>query len=63
MKWLSLLGKIDGGVAAAAAGWGLYDSSHTALALAIAGVAGGIGMALNALSSFLGGGPVAPVKP
>lgn len=54
------LGKIDGGIAAAAAGWGLYDQQHATLALAIAGVAGGVGMVLNAISHYAGGGDVAP---
>jgi hypothetical protein len=55
MKYLTILGKLDGGIAAAAASWGLYDPKHMTLALAVAGIAGGIGMILNAVSHAIGG--------
>lgn len=57
---LELLGKIDGGIAAAAASWGAYDKAHMATALAIAGIAGGLGIVLNAISHAMGGQDVAP---
>jgi hypothetical protein len=58
---LTILGKLDGGIAAVAASWGLYDPNHMKIALSIAGIAGGIGMTLNTISHALGGGDV--VKP
>jgi hypothetical protein len=60
---LTILGKIDGGIAAAAASWGLYDPDHIKIAICIAGVAGGIGMILNAISHAFGGGNVEKVVP
>jgi hypothetical protein len=62
MNILTILGKLDGGIAAAAASYGLYDPAHAKIALCVAGIAGGIGMILNAISHELGGGDVAKVK-
>ena len=63
MKILKFLGDIDGGIAAAAAAWGGFDHAHLGLALAIAGVAGGVGMILNTISRATGGGDVVKVAP
>jgi hypothetical protein len=59
---LSILGKIDGGIAAAAASYGLYNPSQMKLALCVAGITGGIGMILNSISHAFGGGDVETVK-
>jgi len=63
MNILTILGKIDGGIAAVAALWGTQNPKYTTIALAIAGIAGGLGVVLNALSHALGGGDVASVEP
>jgi hypothetical protein len=62
MNWLTLLGKIDGGIAALAAVYGTQvDPTHLKVALLVGGVAGGVGVVLNVISHYLGGGDVAPV--
>jgi hypothetical protein len=58
MNWLTLLGKIDGALAAAAGAAALYDPPHAPLYAVISGVAGGVGVILNVVSHFLGGSDV-----
>jgi hypothetical protein len=62
IKALKFLGDIDGGIAAAAAAWGGFDRNHMGIALAVAGIAGGVGMILNAISRASGGTDVVDVK-
>lgn len=52
--WLALAGKVDGGIAAAAAVWGQQDPKHLGVALLIAGIAGGIGTILTVVSRYVG---------
>lgn len=60
---LKLLGDIDGGLAAALGGFAVADSAHAKLYIAGVIVVGGIGMVLNGVSRYLGGGDVVTVKP
>ena len=59
--WLQALGKVDGGIAALAASWSLYDPAHVKVAILVAGIAGGLGMILNGISRFVGGQDVVNV--
>jgi len=59
-KWLNLLGELDGAIMSAAAAYSVYDPSHVKAALLVAGGAGALGVALNALAKFLGLPDVAP---
>jgi hypothetical protein len=63
MKYLTLLGKLDGAITAAAASYALYDPAHVKYALVTAGVAAALGYGLNAVAHFLGGADVVAVKP
>jgi hypothetical protein len=63
MNWLTLLGKIDGGIAALAAVYGAQDPARLKEALLVSGVAGAVGVLLNLVSHYLGGGDVAPAPP
>ena len=64
-KILKLLGAFDGAVAALAGIYGASEPSHMTLALAIAGIAGGVGTVLNAVSHLFGGQDVVvpPIQP
>lgn len=49
---LTTLGKIDGWLIAAAAGWGQVDPTHAKLALLLGGIAGALGGILEAISRY-----------
>lgn len=60
---LTFLGKVDGAIAAGALGFATAVPADTHGALVVAGVAGGLGVILNAIAAFAGLGPVAPTSP
>jgi len=55
---LTLLGKLDGSVAAIAAAYSVYDPAHVQVAILVSGITGAIGTALNAVANYLGSGNV-----
>lgn len=63
IKILKLLGALDGAIAALAGIYGASEPSHMPLALAIAGIAGGVGTVINAVSRLFGGDNVVTIPP
>ena len=53
MKWVLTIVHIDGAIGALLSVWGLWDSAHAALALLLAGIAGGFGTIGSAVVTFI----------
>ena len=58
MKWLRIVGEIDGGIFMLATAWSIHDPSHTQLAMCLAAMAAGLGYGLNAIARLYNEAPV-----